>query len=151
MGSDIHVQDLPKTIVLKIFSFLAEQRIFNLFRIRLVCKRWCRLSEDCSLWRKISFPNCDELSRDVLMRILSWCSNVKDVNLSNCARMNYECVEIIVKKCPKLEVLELSRRNLLTDFGLEVISRNCSLLKANVSKLLNSTPLKGGPLSVFSS
>ena len=56
MGSDINAQDLPETIVLKIFSFVAGQRIYNLFRIRLVCKTWCRLSEDCSLWRKIRFP-----------------------------------------------------------------------------------------------
>ena len=49
MGTDIHVQDLPETIVLKIFSFVARQRIFNLFRTRLVCKRWRRLSEDCRL------------------------------------------------------------------------------------------------------
>lgn len=128
MGSDIHVQDLPETIVLKIFSFVAGQRIFNLFRTRLVCKRWCRLSEDCSLWRKISFPNCDDLSLDVLRRILSWCSNVKVVNLSNCGRVNDECVEVIAKKCPNLEVLELSGCKLLTDCGLKVISRNCSKL-----------------------
>ena len=128
MGTDIHVKDLPETIVLKIFSFVAGQRIFNLFRTRLVCKRWCRLSEDCSLWRKICFPNCDDLSLDVLRRILSWCSNVKVVNLSNCGLVNDECVEVIAKKCPSLEVFELSGCKLLTDCGLEVISKNCSKL-----------------------
>jgi len=43
--------------------------------------------------------------------------------------VNDECVEVVTKKCPNLEVLELSGCNLLSDCGLEVISRNCSLLK----------------------
>jgi len=88
MAREINFQDLPETVILRIFSFVAGERIFHLFRIRRVCKKWCRLSEDTSLWRKLSFPNCDNLCYEVLQRILSWCGNVKKVNLSNCGRVN---------------------------------------------------------------
>ena len=69
MAREIEFQDLPESIVLRIFSFTSERRIFNLFRLRRVCKRWLRLSEDLSLWRKIAFPNCDNLCYEVLKRV----------------------------------------------------------------------------------
>ena len=128
MTTEINFQDLPETIVLKIFIFVAEERIFNLFKLRRVCKKWCRLSEDASLWRKLIFPNCDNLCYEVLERILNWCGDVKEVNLSNCGRVDDKCIELITEQCPNLKILDLSGCRSLSDTGLDIISKMCRLL-----------------------
>lgn len=129
MAREIEFQDLPESIVLRIFSFTAERRIFNLFRLRRVCKRWLRLSEDPSLWRKIAFPNCDNLCYEVLKRVFSWCGNVRNVDLSNCGRMDDKCFELIADQCPNLEVLDLSGCRLLSDVGLAMLFKYCHRLR----------------------
>ena len=122
MATEVRFQDLPETVVLKIFSFVAKERIFNLFILRRVCKTWHCLAEDVSLWRKLSFPNCDDLCYEVLERILSWCGNVKEVNLVNCVRVDDKCLELISRCCPRLEVICLSGCRSVSDVGVEFIN-----------------------------
>ena len=129
MAAEVNFQDLPETVVLKIFSFVAEERIFNLFRLRRVCTTWCRLAEDASLWKKLSFPNCDGFCYEVLKRILSWNGSVKEVDLSNCLQVNDKYIELIAKRCPTLEVLRLSGCRSTSDFGMEVIKNKCIFLR----------------------
>lgn len=129
MVTEVYFQDLPEIVVLKIFSFVAKERIFNLFILRRVCKTWNRLAEDASLWRRLSFPNCDDLCYEVLERILSWCGNVKEVNLVNCVRVDDKCIELIASHCPRLEVLYLSGCRSVSDVGMELIKKGCNTLR----------------------
>ena len=128
-GIETNIQDLPESLVLRIFHFVSGQRIFNLFRMKLVCKTWYRLAEDCSLWRKVCFPDCDGFSYDVLKRILSWGGIVTEVNLTNCFLVNDDCLEMIAQKCPSLENLELKGCRLVTGSGLNAIRRKCGSLE----------------------
>lgn len=129
MTAEITFQDLPEAVILNIFAFVAGERICNLFRLRVVCKKWSRLSTDSSLWRKLYFPNCEGLCYKALDHVLSWCGNVKEVILSNCNQVDDACVESIAKKCGNLEILDLKGCRLLSDRGLKVISTNCRLLR----------------------
>ncbi|XP_031555463.1 F-box/LRR-repeat protein 7-like [Actinia tenebrosa] len=125
----IHINELPDTVLLGIFSLLASQRTYNLCRMRLICRRWRDLATDSSLWRTISFPNNKRLNIEVLKNIFSWCTNVKEVDLTHCSLVDDGCLEIIAENCPTLRVLKV-RNCKVTDFGLEKISSSCRNLES---------------------
>lgn len=130
----IDINELPDTVLLFIFHLLASQRLYNLCRLRLICRRWRNLAIDSCLWRKISFPNNKRLNIEVLKNILSWCMNVKEVDLNYCSLVDDECLELIAENCPTLRILKVHNCIKVTDFGLEKISSFCPSLKSlNIS------------------
>lgn len=125
----IQINELPDTVLLAIFSLLSSQRLYNLCRMRLICRRWRDLATDSSLWRTISFPNNKRLNIEVLKNILSWCTNVKEVDLSYCPLVDDGCLEVITENCPTLRILKVHECK-VSDFGLEKISSCCRNLKS---------------------
>ncbi|EDO33222.1 predicted protein [Nematostella vectensis] len=125
---ETNIQDLPETVLLQIFHELANKRIYNLFRLRLVCKSWYELTKDSSLWKFVCFPGCDRLDVDVLSRVLSWCPGAREVDISSCPLVNDQCIEVIATRCSHLRTLNV-RNCYISDVGLRALATNCFGIK----------------------
>lgn len=125
------INELPDSIILRIFSILGTQRVYNLFRLRLVCRKWKAFAEDSDLWRTIAFPSELFFYLEDLEIIISWCDNVIEVDISSSLldQQNSEWLNMVSTKCPNLEVLKAKNCPQINAESFKKFTGSCSRLK----------------------
>lgn len=123
------INDLPDSILLKIFSILSSRRLYTLFRLRSVCRKWKAFASDSDLWRRIVFPDKMFFEMEVLERLITWCDNVVEVDISNSTnRGDYEWLELIATKCPNIHILKAKHCS-INDEGVRKLAYSCTKLR----------------------
>ena len=94
-----------------------------------MCKAWCRIAKDASLWRRPRFSHCEKLDRRTLERVLSWCGLVREVDVHYCPLVDDGCLDSIAEKCPDLQVLNVEGCFRLTSAGLLAVGTRCQQIE----------------------
>ena len=100
---------LPDEIWLKVFQYLPTHFIRNI--IAIVCKRFQRLSRDCSLIKEIRIT---ELDQDFAYGVLRSAKNVTTLSVNHHKDVEF-LVSIALQFCKKLQNLELINCDLPDD------------------------------------
>lgn len=131
----IHINCLPKEILLKIFSFLSARCVSQ--SVLPVCKYWHKLGRDPVLWKRLEFIHHSENSYAMMIKTCSlkyefmrsislknfrssqqmermlWhignnCSRLQEVHLYNCS-LRSETLTRLGMTCPNIRSLSLVR------------------------------------------
>lgn len=140
---DVLLNDLPNEILAKIFSYLSLKELR--FSVRLVSKRWFKISYMKSLWCKLTredikeltglsptllvqlvrqnlsslkyllLDNCDDIPRHELQTITSLVPNLCELSLAFCVQVNRPILERFSKNCREITALNLEGCGEITD------------------------------------
>ncbi|XP_066297965.1 F-box/LRR-repeat protein 2-like [Branchiostoma lanceolatum] len=123
---------LPDELILRVFSFLQPALVY-LPPVAQVCKRWCGLCQDSSLWTSLKFSSTTFSStqqEDVFCNILQRRGNVQRIDLSACWNLVTDrYLEHVGKNCSKLTQLNISGCRRITDRGLAHVANGCKKLR----------------------
>ena len=127
----LHIDELPDSTILKIFSFLSLREVCS---IQLVCKRWHELLQDFSLWSDISIMHDNHLASILTEEMLStwlarWDYHVRALRLRFCRKLTNFTGQLIANNCTRLVSIDLQGCIGIGDYGIALIAERCSLLK----------------------
>lgn len=123
------VTSLPDAVIIHILSYLDYPRLVRCSR---VCSRWHRLCYDPSLWKtlRIRPKHATNVAADTVARVVARRTNlISSINLTNCTGVKDESLKHISLNCPNLRKLYLNGCNLITNYGIFALARNCDALE----------------------
>ena len=103
--SNQHINNLPKEILLTMFSFLS--RSDRLSTAALACSYWHGLTLDPCLWRVCIFINEQQLNDAILQRVLTYSSNVKTLILIRCPQVTDKGLSNSMDNCRNVTELQI--------------------------------------------
>lgn len=131
------VGSLPDSVIVHILSYCSYPWLINSSE---VCKRWHRLSNDPSLWRKFHVfkEHAENVTNDVMEKIIPCRNNfILSIDLTDCQGITDESLQRIAVHCPTLKSLNLRGCDLITDRGVLIMALSCSTLEKLVIPVKN--------------
>ena len=102
-----HINDLPYSILLRIFRFIPLYDLLH--NVCLVNKFWREICQDSDFWRIINLRGQCKVDDGVLERVTLLSRNVTEVDITDSRLVTSEGVIKLAKACPKLRVLKTIR------------------------------------------
>ncbi|KAM4709387.1 F-box/LRR-repeat protein 17 [Discoglossus pictus] len=127
----LHVNQLPPSLLLKIFSNLSlNERCLS---ASLVCKYWRDLCLDFQFWKQLDLSSRQQVKDSLLEQIASRSQNITEINISDCRNVSDTGVCMVALRCPGLVKYTAYRCKQLTDTSLIALATQCpSLQKVHV-------------------
>lgn len=122
-----HVNQLPSSILLKVFSHLSVKE--RCLGVSLVCKYWRDLCLDFQFWKQIDLSGLQQVKDDLLVKIASRRQNVTEINISDCRNVQDHGVCSLASNCPGLIKYTAYRCKQLSDVSLCTAAAHCPLLQ----------------------
>uniref|UniRef100_A0A803JSI9 F-box and leucine-rich repeat protein 17 n=2 Tax=Xenopus tropicalis TaxID=8364 RepID=A0A803JSI9_XENTR len=123
----LHVNQLPSSLLLKIFSNLTLNE--RCILASLVCKYWRDLCLDSQFWKQLDLSNRQQVKDKVLSEITSRSQNITEINISDCFSVSDHGVCLVAVKCPGLVKYTAYRCKQLSDMSLIVLANHCTSLQ----------------------
>ncbi|XP_069481577.1 F-box/LRR-repeat protein 17 [Ambystoma mexicanum] len=124
--SSLHIQQLPPSILLKIFSNLSlNERCLS---ASLVCKYWRDLCLDFQFWKQLDLSGRLQVTDEVLEKIASKNCSISEINISDCRSLSDTGLRLLASNCPGLLKYTAYRCKQLSDSSVIFIASNCPLL-----------------------
>eukprot|EP00058_Branchiostoma_floridae_P017042 XP_002602530.1 hypothetical protein BRAFLDRAFT_281976 [Branchiostoma floridae] len=120
---------LPDELILRVFSFL-QPALVHLPPVAQVCKRWCGLCQDSSLWtgnvQRIDLSACWNLVTDrYLEHVGKNCSKLTQLNISGCRRITDRGLAHVANGCKKLRNVVIHACPEITCQGVVSLAKQC--------------------------
>ena len=121
-SNEIHFNDLPDEVKLKIFSFFTKRELCSC--VAPVCLSWFHLAKDPLFWTCIYKTDFEAVDSWLLIEvILAWCKQLQHLELDDRLNITEEGFEIIFKSCQKIKHLSLRFCKQVDDKILRIITR----------------------------
>ncbi|KAM9330941.1 F-box/LRR-repeat protein 17 [Gastrophryne carolinensis] len=127
----IHVNQLPQSLLLKIFSHLSlNERCLS---TSLVCKYWRDLCLDLQFWKQLDLSGRQQVKDNLLEKIASRYWNITEMNISDCLNVTDVGICTLAMNCSGLVKYTAYRCKQLSDSSLIFLATHClSLQKVHV-------------------
>uniref|UniRef100_UPI00358FC92A F-box/LRR-repeat protein 17-like isoform X2 n=1 Tax=Myxine glutinosa TaxID=7769 RepID=UPI00358FC92A len=120
------ITNLPDSIVLKVLSYLSlSDRCHS---AALVCHAWHDLCFDPQLWRRIDLSTQQQVTDEVLLKLVSRSRSVAAVVLTDCRGVSDNGIAEMAACCPRLIELVATRCKQLGDRAVAALGHSCFML-----------------------
>ncbi|XP_069615766.1 LOW QUALITY PROTEIN: F-box/LRR-repeat protein 17-like [Ranitomeya imitator] len=123
----LHINQLPPSLLLKIFSHLSLNE--RCLCVSLVCKYWRDLCLDFQFWKQLDLSSCSQVKDDILERIAFRFWNITELNNSDCLNVTNAGVEMVAAKCSGLVKYTAYRCKQLSDSSLISMATHSAVLQ----------------------
>ncbi|XP_077146121.1 F-box/LRR-repeat protein 17 isoform X1 [Ranitomeya variabilis] len=123
----LHINQLPPSLLLKIFSHLSLNE--RCLCVSLVCKYWRDLCLDFQFWKQLDLSSRSQVKDDILERIASRFWNITELNISDCLNVTDAGVGMLAARCSGLVKYTAYRCKQLSDSSLISMATHCAALQ----------------------
>lgn len=126
-GSCVHIDSLPLSVMLQIFSSLPPYDLLH--RVAPVCKSWNQLAYDPSLWKTLNLRKYSKITDTQLLKVLGWSRRVLFLDISDLRNITRDGIPAALTKCGHLRTLKMHRSMHLHLGVFQSIAKSCQSLQ----------------------